>query len=225
MKDSKELHSNGSDPVHSTRAGAGCSHQKPHNHNIQHHTAGGGGKRNCYRCGLSGHARDKCRYKTATCFNCNKTGHISSVCCSNPRRSTLSRPSDYMTTDSPVHNIRTSDTAYTCDENSFTVRTGQSYPIIVDVFMDDVSVKMELDTGSSVSIMSLETFRSHFPFKVLEESSTRLRTYSGELLTVQGIVHVNVVYKKQAVVLPLHIVSEKGPTLFGREWLYEIKLD
>ena len=66
MKDSKELHS---DPVHSTRAGAEGRHQKPHNHN---HTAGGGGKRNCYRCGQSGHAPDKCRYKTATCFNCNK---------------------------------------------------------------------------------------------------------------------------------------------------------
>ena len=70
--------------------------------------------------------------------------------------------------------------------------------------------------------MSLQTFRLHFPFKVLEESSTPLRTYSGELLTVQGVVHVNVVYKKQNVVLPLHIVSEKGPTLLGREWLYEI---
>ena len=175
MKDSKELHPHGSDPVHSTRAGAGGRHQKPHNHNGQHHTAGGGGKRNCYRCGQSGHAPDKCRYKTATCFNCNKTGHISSVCRSNPRRSTPSRPSDYKTTDRPVHDIHTSDTTDTRDEYSFTVRTGRKDPIIVDVLMDDVSVKMELDTGSSVSIMSLETFRSHFPFKVLEESSTRLK--------------------------------------------------
>ncbi|XP_019858509.1 PREDICTED: uncharacterized protein LOC109586746 [Amphimedon queenslandica] len=171
MKDLKELHSNGLDPVHSTRAGGEGRHPKPHNHNGQHHTAGVGGKRNCYRCGQSGHAPDKCRYKTATCFNCNKTGHISSVCRSNPRRSTPSCPSDYKTTDRPVHDIHTSDTTDTRDEYSFTVRTGHTDPIIVDVLMDNVSVKMELDTGSSVSIMSLETFRSHFPFKVLEESS------------------------------------------------------
>ena len=37
---------------------------------------------------------------------------------------------------------------------------------------------------------------------------------------VQGIVYVNVTYKNQNVVLPIHIVSEKGPTLFGREWLH-----
>ena len=220
IKDSKELHPSGSDTVHSTRAGG--RHQKPHYSNSQHHTAGGSVKRSCYRCGQSGHTPDKCRYKNATCFNCNKTGHISSVCRSNPRRSTPSRPSNSKMADRPVHDIHSTDTL---DEYSFTVRTGRTNPIIVDVVIDDVSVKMELDTGSSVSIMSLETFRLHFPFKVLEESSTRLRTYSGELLTVQGIVHVNVVYKKQNVVLPLHIVSENGPTLFGREWLYEIKLD
>ena len=42
---------------------------------------------------------------------------------------------------------------------------------------------------------------------------------------MQGIIHVNVVHKKQADVLPLHSASEKGLTFFGREWLFEMKLD
>ena len=34
----------------------------------------------CYRCGQNNHTPDRCHYKNATCFNCNKTGHISRVC-------------------------------------------------------------------------------------------------------------------------------------------------
>uniref|UniRef100_A0A1X7U5Q2 Uncharacterized protein n=1 Tax=Amphimedon queenslandica TaxID=400682 RepID=A0A1X7U5Q2_AMPQE len=174
------------------------------------------------RCGQSRHAPNKCLYKTATCFNVIKLDV--SVPFAVATQDVLPLHARAITR-RPIVLYYTSDTTATRDEYSFTVRTGRMDPIIVDILMHDVSVKMEQDTGSSVSTMSLDTFRSHFPFKVLEESSTLLRTYSGELLTVQGIVHVNVVYKKQAVALPLYIVSEQGPTLFGREWLFEMKLD
>uniref|UniRef100_A0A1X7VIG8 Reverse transcriptase/retrotransposon-derived protein RNase H-like domain-containing protein n=1 Tax=Amphimedon queenslandica TaxID=400682 RepID=A0A1X7VIG8_AMPQE len=46
---------------------------------------------------------------------------------------------------------RLSDTTATRNEYSFTVRTSRMDPITVDVLMHDVSVKMEQDTGSSVS--------------------------------------------------------------------------
>ena len=37
-------------------------------------------KRRCDRCGLSNHSRDECKYKTFTCYNCNKVGHLKSEC-------------------------------------------------------------------------------------------------------------------------------------------------
>lgn len=84
------------------------------------------------------------------------------------------------------------------------VSGGHHDPICVHVFIDNVSMEMELDTGSAVSIMSEDIFRLHFPHKVLEESSACLNTYSGELLTVQGIAYGKVSYKNQNVVLPIH---------------------
>ncbi|XP_071956852.1 uncharacterized protein [Antedon mediterranea] len=34
----------------------------------------------CDRCGMNNHTRDTCKYKNATCFKCNKQGHLKSEC-------------------------------------------------------------------------------------------------------------------------------------------------
>ena len=83
MRDYRDIHRSSVEPVHSM--GTGAKHQKPRCNYNQQHTAGGGGgtKRSCYRCGLTGHTPDKC-HKNATCFNCRKVGHISNACQGNP---------------------------------------------------------------------------------------------------------------------------------------------
>ena len=89
-------------------------------------------------------------------------------------------------------------------------------PIVVPVMVDKHPLNMELDTGAAVSLVSEETFNQHWPDKPLQESSIKLKTYSGETIEVQGTVHAK---------LPLLIVKGKGPSLFGREWLDKITLD
>ena len=59
----------------------------------------------------------------------------------------------------------------------------------------------------------------------LTKSSTLLRTYSGEPLSVLGVINVEVQYKQQRESLKLTIVSGKGPSLLGRDWLQHFKLD
>ena len=39
-----------------------------------------GDKKRCFRCGLTNHTPDNCRYKGAECFKCHKTGHLQSEC-------------------------------------------------------------------------------------------------------------------------------------------------
>jgi hypothetical protein len=36
----------------------------------------------CYRCGRNDHFADKCRRKNTICYNCNKVGHIQTMCMS-----------------------------------------------------------------------------------------------------------------------------------------------
>ena len=37
-----------------------------------------GDKKRCFRCGLANYAQDSCRYKSAECFKCHKTGYLQS---------------------------------------------------------------------------------------------------------------------------------------------------
>ena len=84
---------------------------------------------------------------------------------------------------------------------------------------------MELVTGAAVSLVSEETYNQHWPQQHLEESNTRLKTYSGEYLETLGNISVSVCYGDQQVTLPLVVIKGKGPSLFGRNWLEKIKLD
>ena len=39
-----------------------------------------GDKKRCFRCGLTNHTQDNCRYKDAECFKRHKSGHLQSEC-------------------------------------------------------------------------------------------------------------------------------------------------
>ena len=59
-------------------------------------------------------------------------------------------------------------------------------PLEVDLQLEGKPLRMEVDTGAAVSLVSEETYRSLFPTVPLQSSMTKLRTYSGEPLTVLG---------------------------------------
>ncbi|XP_064468503.1 uncharacterized protein K02A2.6-like [Ornithodoros turicata] len=84
---------------------------------------------------------------------------------------------------------------------------------------------MEIDTGAVVSVMSLQQYQKCFPHLTLEPTSLRLRTYTGEALTPQGYITVNVNYGGRQRTLPLHILRQQGVPLLGRNWVRELRLD
>ena len=85
---------------------------------------------------------------------------------------------------------------------------------------------MEIDTGSSVSIISEETFDKHFTDNILLTPSTsKLRTYTGEVMPLVGMTDVDVEYKGQKECMSLLVVPGNGPSLLGRSWLRHIQLD
>lgn len=74
---------------------------------------------------------------------------------------------------------------------------------------------MELDTGSTISLVSEERYRQLWPDRTLQMSNAKLQMYSGEQLEVLGSVDTTVHYGEQPASLPLLVVKEKGPSLFG----------
>ena len=61
--------------------------------------------------------------------------------------------------------------------------------------------------------------------KPLQQATTVLRTYSGEQLSVCGCMNVEVVYGHQHLTLPLLVTKGNGPSLLGRDWLSQLKLN
>ena len=97
--------------------------------------------------------------------------------------------------------------------------------IIIPVKVNGEDCSMELDTGASVSIMSEEAWKKSFAWVPLEKSQIKLRTYTGETLDVIGQAQVEVTSQNQTANLPIQIVKGQGPSLFGRNWLRDIKLN
>ena len=91
--------------------------------------------------------------------------------------------------------------------------------------LDHCSVPMEVDTGASVSIMPETLYRQLWPRRGLKETTIRLQTYSKEPISVVGVTDVQIAYEGQTATLPLVIVKGEGPTLLGRNWLSQIRLN
>ena len=84
---------------------------------------------------------------------------------------------------------------------------------------------MEIDTGTAVSIMSNKTKKALFLSKVLSKPTLNLRTFASEPIPVLGQSTVEVCYGTYVGTHQLHVVKGSGPTLLGRDWLHDIRVD
>lgn len=110
----------------------------------------------------------------------------------------------------------------------FHVSMGSCKPLQTTVVVSGTLVKMEIDTGASVSIISEERFNSIREGKSLLElkpSTVRLQTYTGESIPILGSTQAVVEYSEQTASLPLIVTQGNGPTLIGRDWLMTLRLD
>ena len=180
----------------------------------------------CYRCGGK-HQSDKCRYKDVDCHHCGKKGHLAKVCRSK-QRAQPGKPLQYHASKQTVqdtHLVMDKDTEG-ATYNLFALEAVQTpAPLRVTMQVNKAKLTMEVDTGASASIISNETYIRLWQRPLLQASQCKLRTYTGEVLEVRGILTVDVTYADQTRTLPLLVVAGNGPSLLGRDWLLQIRLD
>ncbi len=73
---------------------------------------------------------------------------------------------------------------------------------------------MEFDTGASMSLVSEKTFNRVWPEATLHPTQVKLRTYSGEPLTVLGTLDIHVQHGTNEAELSLLVVKGDGPSLY-----------
>ncbi len=85
--------------------------------------------------------------------------------------------------------------------------------MVLEVQLNDIPIKMELDTGAPVSIISSKTY-IHIKKPPMEHTYIQLKTYTGELIKITGTTKVKVRYNEVVVCdLQVLVVSGDGPNL------------
>ncbi|XP_064468560.1 uncharacterized protein K02A2.6-like [Ornithodoros turicata] len=169
----------------------------------------------CYGCASAKHASLWCPFINATCYQCNKKGHI--------RRACKSRARKRYQGGKPIP--KRYDTVRTLSIPIKEIQDGKSDPIGVTMTVNGFPLTMELDTGAAVSVISAHDFKATFGYGQFQKTDLKLRTYTGEEVAPLGVVQVQVQYNNQAASLPLYVVHQPGPPLLGRQWSRCIRLD
>ena len=178
----------------------------------------------CFRCRRSGHRSADCKCKEMDCRKCGKRGHISRAC-----------PGHGSSGKSPSRNLRYDrgrkfSKTHTLEEEDASLyrtstTTGRANALMVEPKINGKAIRMELDTGSALSIVPECLYRQHLATTPLSPTSVVLKTYSGQRITPLGAITVHVDYNGQHHEGPVYVVKTDGPALFGRDWLRHIRVD
>ena len=184
------------------------------------------GSKQCFRCGSDSHRSHKCRHLETVCKACGKKGHLVRVCRSSRRSQTRpTKPPTGKRTNWVDMAATEQETEPFPDGSILKVQGQSTKPITVTLELNGKSLDMEVDTGAAVFLMSQTTQKKLFPQAKLQKTTMKLQTYTAESLSVLGTLEVQVRYGNYLGKHTLFIVSGNGPTLFGRDWLMDIRLD
>ena len=171
----------------------------------------------CFRCDRFNHTPDECRFKEDICRFCSRKGHIERACLSKKaQQKNQSKKKKFK----PVKAVDKEELL------TVSINTVKRSDIIsVTPKIEGKYLKMELDTGSAISVIPIRIYKELFHHKPLSVANTILKTYSGQTITPVGIINVSVNYEGQEHNLDLFVVKNDSPSLFGRAWLKYINLD
>ena len=112
--------------------------------------------------------------------------------------------------------------------NLFTVPSSTNQLLTVLLTLNGANLIMEIDTGATRSVISDKTFIQLWPKDLtppLKPTTATLKTYTGEQIKPLGVISVQVEANKQKQQLELLVVPGSGPSLLGRDWLSNLRLD
>lgn len=182
----------------------------------------------CYCCGGPNHWAKNCFYRRKRCDTCGETRHLKTMCGKRDpqgRRALKLLVSQEETDEDSTEDTASQDSEK--EEDNFlhigvdsVKEKGEAVPMLLQVVVAGVKVKIEVDTGTFVTVMSLAEHQELLGKVPLKETDKILRTYGNKKLTPAGkLERVRVQYGDTEAKLDLYIMQENGPTLVGRQWL------
>ncbi|XP_058050661.1 uncharacterized protein LOC131203946 [Ahaetulla prasina] len=93
--------------------------------------------------------------------------------------------------------------------------------IFTNPTIEGVPCRLEVDTGSAITIMSWDTFVKALPHiakRKLQKQRLRVQDYQGNRIPVRGTTTVEVKYGTYEKTLPITLVEGTLPSLLGLDW-------
>ena len=185
-------------------------------------------RKRCFRCGLTNHTPDNCKYKNSECFNCHLTGHLKSECPSGkPLRKLASKQHVHHTEQDSEAGVldyagdEFLGSIFTLEENqkSEPCKAGLSASAVkVPVQIEEVEFLMEVDTGAAASILNYADYERYFKYLALRPVQRSFHAYAGTPLDIAGQILVDVNYNGRRATLPLLVVrAERYAPSFARK--------
>jgi len=125
-----------------------------------HHVQNGTSQKTCYCC-KGQHHPNGCPFKDSTCHGCGKKGHILKACKTKSTPPTNANPHNKSPkTSKPQHSLQTDNTSDSTEASYtlFHIDNQNHPPINVNLSINEHEVRMELDTGAAISVISEETY-------------------------------------------------------------------
>ena len=198
----------------------------------------------CYNCGGSWPHRGQCPAYGKVCHACNRKNHFAKCCRSKPKNDQKhekgkgGKPPDQKNK-KKVHTVELvdneasdTDEVYSMYHIKYVNDNPKSKKYYCQVYVNGLQIKMEIDTGSDVSIINEETFKALKAADPKVKLSTKkpiLSTYSGETSSIKplGVIeNVNVTYEdQQQSSMSLIVTPGSSPNLLGKDWMSVLKLN
>lgn len=139
-------------------------------------------KSQCYRCGGSTYGSAECYFRNETCRKCGKLSIPKSMPHRKSQNSTRRRRDE----NPNLHSFEVDDER---DDDSLVASlevNNVNHGVVGDVIwvkpkVNGHTLKMELDTGSAISTLPLETYKETFPNRPLVDTTAILKTYLGDI--------------------------------------------
>ncbi|XP_047533388.1 uncharacterized protein K02A2.6-like [Vanessa atalanta] len=166
-------------------------------------------KEKCSVCGFTNHKSVQCRFKNYKCKKCSKKGHLGRMC-----------------TVDKVKYVEEGNMGDEDDGESFyNIRCDSGKPMTEKVYIGDLFLEFEIDSGSAVSVISESTYKKYFPKVPLLATNKKLLGYTGTKLETCGVVRLPVAYSGSVHDLDVFVVRSGGPPLLGRDFIHNFKLE
>ncbi|KAL1449383.1 hypothetical protein MTO96_028125 [Rhipicephalus appendiculatus] len=163
----------------------------------------------CPCCGKSGHTAGKCMFRSVKCFTCKKQGHLARVSQQHQYRQNKLFHCEGQWSDNDDYE------QFLLNLQMASVNMVQ--PIYRTMEWDRVALRMQVDTGSPVTIITWPTYTKHrHRWPRLQKTTLQLTCFLGQL-PVKGQLSVSVTYGGTTLEATLVVLGCSGPDLCGRD--------